>query len=303
MASLKDLRNRIASVESTRKITSAMKMVAGSKLKRAESAAHEGRPYAQRMERMLTDLIATLPTLEVAPKLLAGTGKDSVHLLVLITADRGLCGGFNVNVVRAARRRIAALQSQGKTVKILCIGRKGRDALRRTHGALIIDTLENVTRSGAQFGPARDIARRIRNMFDSGEFDVCTVIYNLFKSAMTQEVTVKQLIPFPMPAAAADTGAAGTGSTDAPALSGGYEMEPSEDQLLAALLPSNLSVQVFAALLESYASEQGARMTAMDNATRNAGDLIERLTLNYNRTRQAAITTELIEIIAGAEAV
>lgn len=306
MASLKDLRNRIASVESTQKITSAMKMVAGSKLKRAESAAHEGRPYAQRMERVLTDLIATLPTLEVAPKLLAGTGKDTVHLLVLITADRGLCGGFNVNVVRAARRRIAALQSQGKTVKILCIGRKGRDALRRTHGDLIIDTLENVTRTGAQFGPARDIARRIRNMFDSGEFDVCTVIFNLFKSAMTQEVTVKQLIPFPMPTGAADTGATGTtdaGDTGAPQLSGGYEMEPSEDQLLAALLPSNLSVQMFGALLESYASEQGARMTAMDNATRNAGDLIERLTLNYNRTRQATITTELIEIISGAEAV
>lgn len=304
MASLKDLRNRIASVESTRKITSAMKMVAGSKLKRAESAAHEGRPYAQRMERMLTGLIGTMPTLEVAPKLLAGTGADKVHLIVLITADRGLCGGFNVNVVRAARRRIAALRSQDKQVKILCIGRKGRDALRRTHGDLIIDTLENVTRSGAQFGPARDIARRIRNMFDSGEFDVCTVIFNLFKSAMTQEVTVKQLIPFPIPTAAADTGAATAGvGSDAGAGSGGYEMEPSEDQLLAALLPSNLSVQVFAALLESYASEQGARMTAMDNATRNAGDLIERLTLNYNRSRQAAITTELIEIIAGAEAV
>ncbi|MBK8907990.1 MAG: F0F1 ATP synthase subunit gamma [Rhodospirillales bacterium] len=304
MASLKDLRNRIASVESTQKITSAMKMVAGSKLKRAEAAAHEGRPYAQRMERMLTGLIGTMPTLEVAPKLLAGTGSDNVHLIVLITADRGLCGGFNVNAVRAARRRIAALRSQDKQVKILCIGRKGRDALRRTHGDLIIDTLENVTRSGAQFGPARDIARRIRNMFGSGEFDVCTVIFNLFKSAMTQEVTVKQLIPFPIPTAAADTGAATAGAgSDAGAGSGGYEMEPSEDQLLAALLPSNLSVQVFAALLESYASEQGARMTAMDNATRNAGELIERLTLNYNRTRQAAITTELIEIIAGAEAV
>lgn len=306
MPSLKDLRNRITSVRSTRKITSAMKMVAGSKLKRAETSAHEGRPYAQRMERMLSDLIGTLPTLDVAPKLLAGSGKDSSHLLIIITADRGLCGGFNVNIARAARRRIEALHAQGKQVKILCIGKKGRDSLRRYHGEDIIETLENITRTGAKFGPARDISRQVRNMFDNGEFDVCTVIFNTFKSAMSQEVTVKQIIPFPVPdvaeKASAPGVAGGHGGEDAP-LAGTYEMEPSEGHLLAALLPANLSVQIFGALLESYASEQGARMTAMDNATRNAGDLIDRLKLNYNRTRQAAITSELIEIISGAEAV
>jgi F-type H+-transporting ATPase subunit gamma len=295
MPSLKDLRKRIGSVQSTQKITSAMKMVAGSKLKRAEAAAQEGRPYARRMERMLNGLIASLPNVEMAPKLLAGTGRDGTHLLILVTADRGLCGGFNVNVVREARRRITALTNEGKQVKILCIGKKGRDGLRRQYANLIIDTLENVTRTGAQFGPARDIARRLRNLFDGGEFDSCSIIYNTFKSAMSQEITVKQLIPFPV----SDVPRASAGETAA----GTYELEPSEELLLAALLPANLSVQVFGALLESFASEQGARMTAMDSATRNAGDLIQNLTLKYNRSRQAAITKELIEIISGAEAV
>jgi F-type H+-transporting ATPase subunit gamma len=297
MASLKDLKIRITSVESTRKITSAMKMVAASKLRRAEGAAQEGRPYAQRMERMLSHLIASLANLETAPKLLSGYGGDGSHLLVVVTGDRGLCGGFNSSIVREAKRRVAALQQQGKQVKILCLGRKGRDGLGGEFRPLIVDTVEQITRTGAQFGPARDIARRLRNMFDNRDFDVCTIIYNTFKSAMTQEVTTKQIIPFPVPDLPVEDEKADStpGAT--------YELEPADDLLLGALLPANLSMQVFRALLESFASEQGARMTAMDNATRNAGDMIGSLRLTYNRRRQAAITTELIEIISGAEAV
>ena len=297
MPSLKDLKIRINSVESTRKITSAMKMVAASKLKRAEGAAQEGRPYAQRMERMLSHLIASLANLETAPKLLSGYGGDGSHLLVVVTGDRGLCGGFNSSVVREAKRQVAALQQQGKQVKILCLGRKGRDGLGGEFRPLIVDTVEQITRTGAQFGPARDIARRLRNMFDNRDFDVCTIIYNTFKSAMTQEVTTKQIIPFPVPDLPVEDEKAGStpGAT--------YELEPADDLLLGALLPANLSMQVFRSLLESFASEQGARMTAMDNATRNAGDMIGSLRLTYNRRRQAAITTELIEIISGAEAV
>jgi F-type H+-transporting ATPase subunit gamma len=298
MPSLKDLKNRISSVESTRKITAAMKMISAAKLKRAEVAAQEGRPYAKRMQRMLADLIASLPSLDVAPPLLAGSGRDETYLLVVVTSDRGLAGGFNTSIAREARRRIADLKGRGKTVKILCIGRKGRDSLRRDHASLIIDSMENITRTGAQFGSARDIARRLRNMFESKEFDVCLIIYNHFKSAISQEVTVQQIIPFPAPAV--EAGAAGAKARDL--FLGTYELEPSEDVLLSALLPANVSVQVFGSLLESYASEQGARMTAMDNATRNAGEMIDRLTLTYNRTRQAAITTELVEIISGAEA-
>ena len=294
MPSLKDLRLRITSVKSTQKITSAMKMVAVAKLKRAQVAAEQGRPYTQSMERMLANLLGSIPSLEHAPKLLAGHGTDQKHLLVVITSDRGLAGGFNANIAREARRRVNALQREGKEVKLLMIGRKGRDALRRDHGKLIIDVLEHVTRNGAQFEPVRDISRRLQKMYASGEFDVCTLIFNTFKSAMTQVVTAKQIIPLP-----ADElqPAAGTPQD------GVYEMEPEEDELLRDLLPANVSMQIFRALLESYASEQGARMTAMDNATRNAGDMIARLTLTYNRSRQAAITKELIEIISGAEAV
>lgn len=300
MPSLKDLKNRINSVKSTQKITSAMKMVAASKLKKAEIAAAEGRPYAERMERMLADLIATLPDRTGAPMLLAGSGKDDTVLLVAVSSDRGLCGGYNNNVVRETRRLINELTRQGKTVKVLCIGRKARDALRRDHRQRIVDTLENITRNGADFVPARDLARRLRTMFGDGEFDVCHLIYNRFKSAIAHEVTVKQLIPFPEPSAATPSGnePAAEGRFSA----GAYDLEPSEDQLLGALLPANVAVQVFGSLLESYASEQGARMTAMDNATRNAGEMIEKLTLTYNRKRQAAITTELVEIISGAEA-
>lgn len=296
MPSLKDLRVRITSVKSTQKITSAMKMVAAAKLKRAQVAAEQGRPYAESMERMLGGLLAGMASRDNAPVLLAGRGAEQKHLLVVVTSDRGLAGGFNANIAREARRKISTLQREGKEVKLLLVGRKGRDALRRDHGRLIIDTLENVTRNGAQFEPARELSRRLRTMFEAGEFDVCTLLFNTFKSAISQVVTAKQVIPFPadelVPAAAAT-----------PEQGGIYEMEPDDDALLNDLLPANLSMQVFRALLESYASEQGARMTAMDNATRNAGDMIGRLTLTYNRSRQAAITKELIEIISGAEAV
>ncbi|MFO1152267.1 MAG: F0F1 ATP synthase subunit gamma [Rhodospirillales bacterium] len=292
MPSLKDLRVRITSVKSTQKITAAMKMVAAAKLRRAQASAEEGRPYALSMERMLAGLIASLPTLDTAPKLLSGYGADQKHLLVIVTADRGLCGGFNSNIVRETRRRITQLHKAGKDVQLLCIGRKGRDALRREYSSLIVDTLDHITRNGARFGPARDIARNLRNKFEAREFDVCTLLYNTFKSAMSQVVTAKQIIPFPT------ANLRGGESLQTAA----YELEPDEDSLLETLLPASLSMQIFASLLESYASEQGARMTAMDNATRNAGDMINQLTLTYNRSRQAAITKELIEIISGAEA-
>ncbi len=292
MANLKDLRVRIASVKSTQKITSAMKMVAASKLRRAQVAAEEAHPYADRMERMLGALTASLPTLEGAPRLLAGSGAEDSHLIVAVTADRGLCGGFNGNIVRECRHRINALVAEGKTVKVLCIGRKGRDGLKREFGDLIIDTHENLMRTGVAYDDARAIAGNLRAMFDDGEFDVCTVVFNRFKSVISQEVTPRRVIPFPLPE-----------ETDTPAeLRALYIMEPTDDEILDELLPRNLAVQIYRALIESYASEQGARMTAMDNATRNAGDMIDSLTLTYNRTRQANITRELIEIISGAEA-
>ena len=296
MPSLKDLRVRITSVKSTQKITSAMKMVAAAKLKRAQAAAEQGRPYAESMERMLGGLLAGMASRDNAPTLLAGRGDEQKHLLVVVTSDRGLAGGFNANIAREARRKITSLQREGKEVKLLLVGRKARDALRRDHGRLIIDTLENVTRNGAQFEPARELSRRLRTMFEAGEFDVCTLLFNTFRSAISQVVTAKQVIPFP-----ADELAPAAAATTEPQ-AGVYEMEPDDDALLNDLLPANLSMQLFRALLESYASEQGARMTAMDNATRNAGDMIGRLTLTYNRSRQAAITKELIEIISGAEA-
>ena len=301
MPNLKDLRIRITSVKSTQKITSAMKMVAASKLRRAQAAAEKARPYADLMERMLATLTVSLPTLEGAPPLLAGTGSEDVHLIVAVTADRGLCGGFNNNVAREVRQRVQTLQNEGKTVKLLCVGRKGRDALKREYGSIIVDTLEYVTRTGADFEAAGGIAGRLIEMFEAGEFDVCTVVFNTFKSVISQQVTPQRLIPFPMPEAA-DEDADGANAAEKDALKALYIMEPSEEEILAEILPRNLSVQMFRALLESYASEQGARMTAMDNATRNAGEMIDDLTLTYNRTRQADITRELIEIISGAEA-
>jgi F-type H+-transporting ATPase subunit gamma len=295
MPSLKDLRLRIASVKSTKKITSAMKMVAASKLRRAQSAAEQARPYAQRMERMLGTLAGSLTGQSGAPPMLAGTGNDRVHLIVMVTADRGLCGGFNATVVRHVRTLAGTLQAQGKVVKILPVGRKGREQIRRDHAKDLIDGFEQLGRKGIVFAEADTVADRITALFHAGEFDVCHVVYNRFLSAISQEVTTQQLIPFPVPSQTGES----VPDNQPKAL---HAFEPSEEEILATLLPRNLAVQVFRSLLESQASEHGARMTAMDNATRNAGDMIDKLTLRYNRTRQAQITTELTEIISGAEA-
>jgi F-type H+-transporting ATPase subunit gamma len=294
MPSLKDLRNRINSVKSTQKITAAMKMVAAAKLRRAQEQAMAARPYAERMERMLGSLARAMGGQAGAPKLLAGTGKSDVHLIVVMTSDRGLCGSFNSSIVREARKLIRGLIADGRQVKLLCVGRKGRDQLRRDFGRLIVGTLEDVGKRKLAYSDAQSVAERIRAMFEAGEFDVATLIYNRFKSAISQTVTVQQIIPFAVPSGEAprDTG---LGNAI-------YEYEPGEDAILGELLPRNVGVQVFRALLENAASENGARMTAMDSATRNAGEMIAKLTLNYNRTRQAYITKELIEIISGAEA-
>ncbi len=288
MPSLKDLKIRINSVKNTQKITSAMKMVAAAKLRRAQEQAEAGRPYAERMERMLGSLAATMAGREGAPPFLVGNGRDQTNLVVVMTSDRGLCGGFNGSIVRGARRFIRELEAAGKPVKILCVGRKGRDQLRRDYGRLIVETIDEIGKRRVGYAAAVEVAERIMAMFQADEFDVCTVFYNKFKSAMTQIVTQAQLIPF----ASATAGDAGTF----------YEYEPDEQEILAELLPRNLGVQIYRALLENAASEQGARMTAMDSATRNAGDMINKLTINYNRSRQAYITKELIEIISGAEA-
>ena len=299
MASLKDLRIRIDSVKSTQKITSAMKMVAAAKLRRAQEHAEASRPYAERMERMLGSLAQAVAGRAGAPGLLAGTGSDDVHVVVVATADRGLCGGFNTNIVREARRQIDSRIEAGKQVKILCIGRKGRDQLRRLYGERIIDTIEDVAKPRVEYPTANGIAERIIQALGDGDFDVCTIIYARFKSAMSQIVTVQQLIPFAVDEDDED----GEGVESTPGLGGAiYEFEPEEAEILAELLPRNLSIQIFKALLENQASEHGARMTAMDSATRNAGEMIDSLTLIYNRTRQAAITGELIEIISAKEA-
>jgi F-type H+-transporting ATPase subunit gamma len=295
MPSLKDLKNRIASVKSTRKITSAMKMVAASKLRRAQDSAVAARPYAERMARMLASLSGNLVITDTTPRLIAGTGNDKVVLLVVITSDRGLCGAFNGSIVREARRVIRQLESEGKQVKIMCVGRKGAALLRRDQGKKIIYAVEEIGKKRLSFADADRVTEKVLELFDAGEFDICRVVYNKFKSAIAQIVTVTQLIPVAIEKAevAAD-------SSEAQAV---YEFEPDEETILAELLPRNLAMQVYGALLESAAGEQGARMTAMDNATRNAGDMINKLTLNYNRSRQAYITKELIEIISGAEAV
>ena len=298
MANLKELRVRIASVKSTQRITSAMKMVAAAKLRRAQEQAIAARPYAERMERMLGSVAASVSDLSSAPPLLAGTGKDDVQLIVVMTTDRGLCGGFNTNIGRWTRQRVRALVSDGKQVKLLIVGRKGLGLLRSEFGDKIIDTIEDTAKPAPKFDTAAMIAARIATMYDNGEFDVCTIVYNKFESALSQIVTPQQLIPF-APAAAGDDAAAENAGSE---VNVAYEYEPEENAILAELLPRNMSIQVFRAMLESFASEQGARMAAMDSATRNAGDLINQLTINYNRTRQAFITKELIEIISGAEA-
>jgi len=301
MPNLKDLRIRIASVKSTQKITAAMKMVAASKLKRAQDQAEAARPYAERMERMLGSLAASIGDAAGAPKLLTGTGEDNTHLLVVVTSDRGLCGGFNSQVARGARARATQLRAEGKEVKILCVGRKGRDGLRRDFASYIIDTLEGLTRREVEFVDAAEVGERLTRMFDEGEFDVCTLVYNRFKSAITQELTVQQLIPFPL--LGGEEWEKEEAEKRENVLAAIYEFEPDEETILADLLPRNLGIQVYRAMLESYAGEQGARMAAMDSATRNAGDMIDRLEQYYNRSRQAAITTEMIEIVSGAEAI
>jgi F-type H+-transporting ATPase subunit gamma len=300
MPSLKSLRVRINSVKSTQKITKAMKMVAASKLRRAQEAAEAARPYAERMAGILASLSAAQTGSDTAPKLMIGTGKDQVHLLIVATAERGLCGAFNSSIVKLARRKIEELTAAGKTVKILCVGKKGRDQLRRDHASKIIDTVDLSKAKRVGFAEAQEIADRALAMFEAGEFDVAHVFYNNFKSVISQVPTVQQIIP------AMSHGASATPNEKAatPDLHGAiYEFEPDEETILDQLLPRNLSMQIYRALLENAASEQGARMSAMDNATRNAGEMIKKLTTVYNRSRQAQITKELIEIISGAEAV
>jgi F-type H+-transporting ATPase subunit gamma len=295
MASLKALRARINSVKSTRKITSAMKMVAASKLKRAQSQAEAARPYAERMQRMLAALAASAAGSPTAPQMLVGTGKDQVHLLIVVTADRGLAGGFNTNVGRAARAAIQRLEGEGKTVKVITVGRKGRDYLKREFASRLVGEFSFAGKKRVEFGDVTAIADQVTAMLGRGEFDVATIIYNRFVSVISQLPTEQRIIPLQVDAVEAETPATGAHAI--------YEFEPDEETILAALLPQNMAIQLFRSLIESAAGEQGARMAAMDNATRNAGDMINRLTLNYNRTRQANITRELIEIISGAEAV
>ena len=288
MPSLKDLRNRIASVKATQKITKAMQMVAAAKLRRAQMAAEAARPYAERMDLMLANIAAGVAAGAQSPALLGGTGKSDVHLLVVCTSERGLCGAFNSSIVRLARERINSLLQQGKTVKILCVGKKGYDQLRRQYEKHIIELIELRTVKTLGYVNADAIGRKIIELFDAGAYDVCTLFYSRFRSVIAQIPTALQIVPVVIPADAAP--------------SASYEYEPEENDILSSLLPRNISVQVFRALLENAASEQGARMSAMDNATRNAGEMIKKQTMKYNRTRQAQITKELIEIISGAEA-
>ena len=294
MPSLKDLRMRIDSVKSTQKITSAMKMVAAAKLRRAQEQAEAARPYAERMERLVRSVSDSVSGVEGTSPLLSGRGRDIVHLVVVMTSDRGLCGAFNSSIVREARRMISELYNAEKQVKILCVGRKGWSQLRRDNSAAIVDLIEDVGRQRLGFDDAQGVAARILEMFEEEAFDVCTIIYNRFQSAISQVVTRRQLLPFALESA---------GDEQTQSNEPAYDYEPDESEILDVLLPRNMSVQVFRALLENNASEHGARMSAMDNATRNAGEMIDALTLNYNRTRQAFITKELIEIISGAEAV
>jgi F-type H+-transporting ATPase subunit gamma len=292
MPSLKDLRNRIASVKATQKITKAMQMVAAAKLRRAQEAAEAARPYSQRMGAVLANIANAIGDGEDAPRLMTGSGNDETHLLVVCTAERGLCGGFNSQIVRLARSHINKLVADGKTVKILCVGKKGADMLRRDHGQRIIDRIDlrEVKRLG--FTDADQIARKVIDLFDEGGFDICTLFYSEFKSVISQIPTAHQMIPV-----LTDQEEPEGASSEAI-----YEYEPDAVSILDELIPRNIAVQIFRALLENAASEQGARMSAMDNATRNAGDMIDKLTLSYNRQRQAQITKELIEIISGAEA-
>ena len=288
MPSLKDLKNRIESVKSTRKITKAMQMVAAAKLRRAQESAEAGRPYAERFNAVMAKLAASVGDNESAPKLLTGTGSDQVHLLVVLTAERGLCGGFNSNIAKLARARAEELTAAGKTVKILTVGKKGRDQLKRDWADSFVGHVDLTEVKRVGYSDAQGVAQDILNRFDAGDFDVATIFYSKFVNVVTQEPTALQIIP----AAFESTGETGTV----------FDYEPGEEEILADLLPRGVATQIFSALLENGASEQGARMSAMDNATRNAGEMIDKLTIEFNRSRQAVITNELIEIISGAEA-
>ena len=290
MPNLKDLKNRIESVKSTRKITKAMQMVAAAKLRRAQEAAEEGRPYAERMNAVLAGLATAAAGADSAPRLLAGSGSDKVHLLVVMTGERGLCGGFNSSIVRLARAKAQQLAAEGKTVKMLTVGKKGRDQLKREYADAMINHVDLTGIKNVGYSNAHDIARDILGRFEDGEFDVATIFYNKFVNVVSQIPTEQQIIPATFEASEDDS--AGTV----------YDYEPGEDEILKDLLPRGVATQIFAALLENGASEQGARMSAMDNATRNAGEMIDKLTIEFNRSRQAIITNELIEIISGAEA-
>lgn len=303
MPSLRDYRDRIKSVKSTRKITSAMKMVAASKLRRAQEQAEEAQPYAQAMADMMARVAKNVVVNEASSRLLAGTGSDQRHLLVVVTADRGLCGGFNSNLVKEARRIAYDLIGQKKDVYILCVGRKGKDVMQRDMSTHVWDSFTGLTgKNRVEYAEVSQVTEYILEKFDAGEFDVCTLIYNEFQSVLSQKPSAHQLIPFKLPEVGEEDEEEGAEEEQPAGPVSPYDFEPEEQEILSALLPRNLGVQIFQALLDSAAGEQAARMTAMDNATRNAGDMINDLTLQYNRARQAFITKELIEIISGAEA-
>ncbi len=291
MPSLKDLRNRIGSVKSTQKITKAMKMVAAAKLRRAQESAEKGRAYSDKMNRIISNLKSTMSDGSSAPKLLVGSGNDQTHLCIVMTADRGLCGGFNTNICKKARQYFSEILNKNKTLKIITVGSKGNDQLKRNFSKYIIESISYKHLKKITVNEASELTSKVIKMFENGEFDVCTIFYNKFKSVISQEPQAQQLIPVESEEEEKDTQADEVQ----------YEFEPDQEEILEHLLPQNMTTQIFKAFLENAASEQGSRMSAMDNATRNAGDLIDRLTINYNRSRQAVITKELIEIISGAE--
>jgi len=289
MASLDDLKKRIVSVKSTQKITKAMKMVAAAKLKRAQDSAEKGRPYSEKMNNIILNLSEGISDKENAPKLLSGTGKDQIHLCVVMTSDRGLCGGFNSNIIKKAKSYFSKLSSESKELKIITVGSKGNDQLKRVFGNKIIENISFKNSKNANFFDAEKVSKIIIEKFQKEEFDICTIFFNQFKNVITQIPQAQQIIPLK------------TQTDDKEKSEDNYEFEPDEDEILTNLLPKNISTQIFKAMLENSASEQGARMSAMDNATRNAGEMVDKLTIEYNRSRQAAITKELIEIISGAE--
>ena len=288
MASLDDLKKRIASVKSTQKITKAMKMVAAAKLRRAQENAEKGRPYSEKMNNVILNLSNGISDKENAPKLLSGTGKDKVHLCVVMTSDRGLCGGFNSNIIKKAKSYFSKISDEGKELKIITVGSKGNDQLKRVYGEKIIKNISFKESKNVNYFDADKVGKMVIEKFEAGEFDVCTIFYNQFKNVITQIPQVQQIVPL-------------NNEEDENSTNESYEFEPDEDEILSNLLPKNISTQIFKAMLENSASEQGARMSAMDNATRNAGEMVDKLTIQYNRSRQAAITKELIEIISGAE--